>query len=264
VIYLQDVWASYGERPVLRGLSVNCEAQKITALVGPSGSGKSTILRVAMGLHNVDKGFVVVDGEHCEDYNERRWRDVRRKMGLVFQNSALFDSLTVLQNVGFHPFYVERYPWKKVRSMAMDMLEELGLDEAANKMPSQLSGGMQRRVALARSLVYHPKILMYDEPTTGLDPLNIDIVSDLIVETAERFGVTSLVVSHDLQAITRVADEVVIIANGTAHSIGPPEQLLLSDEPEVVEFTRSWREQIAHFAGAVHAPPPDQSAIMAE
>jgi phospholipid/cholesterol/gamma-HCH transport system ATP-binding protein len=254
LIYFEDVWASYGERPVLRGLTINCEAKKITALVGPSGSGKSTILRVAMGLWPADKGFVVVDGEHCEHYSERRWREVRRKMGLVFQNSALFDSLTVLQNVGFHPFYVERYPWKKVRNMAMEMLRELGLEESANKMPSQLSGGMQRRVALARSLVYHPKILLYDEPTTGLDPLNIDIVSELICETAEKFGVTSIVVSHDLQAITRVAEEVVIIANGTAHSIGPPSELLLSDEPDVVDFTRSWREQIAHFSGAVKLP----------
>jgi phospholipid/cholesterol/gamma-HCH transport system ATP-binding protein len=248
VIYLENVWASYGDKPVLRGITVNCEAQRITALVGPSGSGKSTILRVAMGLWPVEKGFVVVDGEHCEHYQERRWRDVRRKMGMVFQSSALFDSLTVLQNVAFFPYYVERRPWKVVRNQAMEMLRELGLEEHANKMTSQLSGGMERRVALARSLVYHPKILLYDEPTTGLDPLNIDIVSDLIVETAERFGVTSVVVSHDLQAITRVADEVIIIGNGIGHSIGPPEALLSSSEPEVVQFTQAWRDQVHHFA----------------
>ena len=249
------MWASYGDKPVLRGLTVNCEAQQITALVGPSGSGKSTILRVAMGLHATDKGFVVVDGEHCEDYTERRWREVRRKMGLVFQNSALFDSLTVLQNVGFFPFYVERQPWRKVRNRAEEILRELGLQDSANKLPNQLSGGMQRRVALARSLVYHPKILLYDEPTTGLDPLNIDIVSDMIVETAERFGVTSIVVSHDLQAITRVADEVIIIGNGIGHSIGPPTALLQSQEPEVLEFTRAWRDQIAHYAEYVNHQP---------
>ncbi|MDQ3023548.1 MAG: ATP-binding cassette domain-containing protein, partial [bacterium] len=197
MILLDDVWVSFGEKQVLQGISVYCQPERITALVGPSGSGKSTILRAAMGLLPVDKGFVVVDGEHCEHYTERRWREVRRKMGLVFQNSALFDSLTVLQNVGFYPFYVERKPWKTVRNTAMQLLQELGLDEHAGKMPAQLSGGMQRRVALARSLIYHPKILMYDEPTTGLDPLNIDIVSELIVETAERFRVTSIVVSHD-------------------------------------------------------------------
>jgi phospholipid/cholesterol/gamma-HCH transport system ATP-binding protein len=252
MIYFEDVWASYGDRPVLRGVTINCEAEKITALVGPSGSGKSTILRIAMGLWHSDRGFVVVDGEHCEDYDERRWREVRRKMGLVFQNSALFDSLTVLQNVGFFPFYVERQPWRKVRNMALEMLRELGLEEHANKLPAQLSGGMQRRVALARSLVYHPKILMYDEPTTGLDPLNIDIVCDLIVEAAERFNVTSVVVSHDLQAITRVADDVIIIGNGIGHSIGPPEGLLTSAEPEVVEFTSAWREQIQQFADVVN------------
>nr|MDQ3024365.1 hypothetical protein [bacterium] len=109
-----------------------------------------------------------------------------------------------------------------------------------------------------RSLIYHPKILMYDEPTTGLDPLNIDIVSELIVETAERFRVTSFVVSHDLQAITRVADEVIIIGNGIGHSIGPPEALLTSSEPEVVEFTKAWREQVVRFASVIEGEPFEQ------
>jgi phospholipid/cholesterol/gamma-HCH transport system ATP-binding protein len=252
VITLENVWASYGDKPVLKGISLSCAPQKITALVGPSGSGKSTILRVVMGLWHVDEGAVIIDGEHCEGFHEREWREVRRKMGMVFQNSALFDSLTVVQNVGFFPYYVEHQPWRKVRHEALQILNELGLADSANKMPSELSGGMQRRVALARSLIYHPKILLYDEPTTGLDPLNIDVVSDLIVETGERFGVTSVVVSHDLQAIMRVADEVVIIGGGIGHSIGEPENLLRSAEPDVVSFTQAWRDQIDHFSAALN------------
>lgn len=252
MLALENVWASYGDKPVLRGISLRCAPEQITALVGPSGSGKSTVLRVIMGLWPVDEGRVLIEGEEVQHLSEPQWRRVRRKMGMVFQNSALFDSLTVLQNVAFYPYYVEKRPWKRVEQHAMEVLTELGLADAATKLPSQLSGGMQRRVALARTLIYRPKILLYDEPTTGLDPLNIDIVADLIVETADRFGVTSVVVSHDLQAIMRVADEVVIIGSGQGHSIGPPANLLRSDEPEVVSFTQAWREQVEHFSAALN------------
>lgn len=250
MITFEDVWASYGESQVLRGVTFTAETLKTTALVGPSGSGKSTCLRLIMGFMKADRGRIRIDGQDVEQLNTAEWMAVRRKMGMVFQNSALFDSMTVCQNVGFFPHYVEGRPWRRVRWQALELLRELDLENAADKMPSELSGGMQRRVALARSLIYRPTILLYDEPTTGLDPQMTDVVNDLIREMSERYGVTSIVVSHDLPSINVIADHVVLIEDGASRIVGPPSQLLHSDEEQVRRFASSWREQIlAHAKG---------------
>jgi phospholipid/cholesterol/gamma-HCH transport system ATP-binding protein len=246
MIELQDVWMDYGGPPVLKGVSFRCAAKRVTAVVGPSGSGKSSVLRLLMGLAQISRGSVRIGGQSIAGLSERQWRHVRRRMGMVFQNSALFDSLTVLENVGFYPFYVERQPWRKVAAAALELLEELGLSEAANRLPEELSGGMQRRVALARALIYKPEILLYDEPTTGLDPANTEIVNELIREMNEKYGVTSVVVTHDLQCVQDVADEVVLIDAGESLVIGGPADMLTSADPRVAAFTASWR---AHFHG---------------
>ena len=248
MIEFADVWLSFDERPVLRGVSFMAQSRKITALIGPSGSGKSTVLKLLIGFLYPDQGRITIDGEDVTLAGERQWRQVRRKMGMVFQNSALFDSMTVCQNVGFYPHYVERVPWRKVREQVMDVLDELGLEDAADKMPGELSGGMQRRVALARSLIYRPKILLYDEPTTGLDPHMTAIVTDLIAEMNEKYGVTSVVVSHDLPSIHEIADHVVLIDGGQSVTVGPPQQLLHSTDPQVQKFAAVWREQIRLYA----------------
>ncbi|MCC7479376.1 ATP-binding cassette domain-containing protein [bacterium] len=248
MIIFKDVSVSFSGQRVLRGVSLHVKSGSITTIVGPSGSGKSTILRVAMGFRTVDSGSVAIDGEDVTSISEKRWTRVRRKMGMVFQHSALFDSLSVVENVGFYPYYVDRLPWRKVREQAMELLSELGLAESANKMPEELSGGMQRRVALARALVYHPKILLYDEPTTGLDPQNSDLVSNMIREANEKFGVTSVVVTHDLQCIHALSDEVVLITGGEGFSIGKPHQLFVATDPRVVDFTQVWRKQMLDYA----------------
>lgn len=248
MIQLNDVWLSFDGQRVLRGISLRCERGKITTIVGPSGSGKSTVLRIAMGFLQVDSGQVSVDGEEVTRIPEKRWTRVRRKMGMVFQHSALFDSLSVVENVGFYPYFVDRQPWRKVREEAMNLLSELGLADAANKMPEQLSGGMQRRVALARALVYHPKILLYDEPTTGLDPQNSELVSSMIREANEKFGVTSIVVTHDLQCIHGISDDVILVTQGEGIDIGKPHQLFVNSDPRVVSFTQVWRDQMHDFS----------------
>lgn len=249
MIEFQDVWARYDTEPVLKGVSFVAQSRRITALVGPSGSGKSTALRLIIGFLKPERGNILVEGQSVIALSEAGWVEMRRKMGMVFQSSALFDSLTVLENVGFYPHYVERQPWRKVRGEVLKLLAELGLSSAANKLPGELSGGMRRRVALARSLIYRPKILLYDEPTTGLDPQMTDVVNDLIREMNERFGVTSIVVSHDLPSISAVADHVVLIDEGESLEVGPPRQLLHSSDPRVQAFAASWREQIrAHAA----------------
>jgi phospholipid/cholesterol/gamma-HCH transport system ATP-binding protein len=255
MIEFVDVWASYETQLVLKGVSFAAESLKITALVGPSGSGKSTVLRLIMGFLQAERGRILIDGVDVGKLSEREWRGVRSKMGMVFQNSALFDSMTVLQNVGFYPHYVEGQPWRKVRLAVMELLEELSLADAADKLPDELSGGMQRRVALARSLIYKPKILLYDEPTTGLDPQMTEVVNELIREMRERYGVTSIVVSHDLPSISAIADHVVLIDEGESHTVGPPSELLRSGDPRVCAFAASWREQILEHAKELVAQP---------
>ncbi len=255
MIIFDDVWVNLGGQRVLRGVSLHVKTGSITTIVGPSGSGKSTVLRVAMGFRVADSGSVTVDGEDVTHIPEKRWARVRRKMGMVFQHSALFDSLTVVENVGFYLYYVDRLPWRKVREQSMELLSELGLADSANKMPEELSGGMQRRVALARALVYHPKILLYDEPTTGLDPQNSDLVSRMIREANEKFGVTSVVVTHDLQCIHSISDDVNLITDGECIDIGKPHQLFVNPDPRVVAFTSVWREQMLEYASEMRGEP---------
>jgi phospholipid/cholesterol/gamma-HCH transport system ATP-binding protein len=251
MIIFDDVWARYGTELVLRGVSFTADSLKITALVGPSGSGKSTCLRLIMGFIKAERGRILIDGQDVEQLNEREWVSVRSKMGMVFQNSALFDSMTVCQNVGFYPRFVERQPWRKVRRDVMLLLHELGLEDAADKLPGELSGGMQRRVALARSLIYKPKVLLYDEPTTGLDPQMTDVVNEMVREMSERYGVTSIVVSHDLPSINAVADHVVLIDRGESLTIGKPAELLRGEDPRLKAFAGGWREQVLAQAQAI-------------
>ena len=244
MVELANVESSFEGRRILKGVSFVARDKKITALVGASGSGKSTVLKLIMGFFQPDSGQILIEGEDIVGLPERKLLEVRRKMGMVFQHSALFDSMTVAENVGFYPFYVEKQPWKKVRSRVMGLLRDLGMADDAHKLPGELSGGMQRRVALGRALIYHPQILLYDEPTTGLDPHMTSVVDDLITETNERFGVTSIVVSHDLPSVCRIADHVVLLSDGQSLDIGPPEGLLESSDERVIEFTREWRSQV--------------------
>lgn len=248
MIRFENVWASYGRQQVLHGVDVHCAEGLVTAIVGESGSGKSTVLRLMMGFMLADRGRITIDGEDVTQLTERSWFKIRRKMGMVFQTSALFDSLTVCQNVGFYPHYVEGIPWRKVRPRAMEMLSEVGLADDAFKLPGELSGGMRRRVALARSLIYRPKILLYDEPTTGLDPQMIAVVNELILEMSDKYGVTSVVVTHDLECVHEVADHVVLLEEGRAVTVGPPHQLLVSEDPAVLSFTSNWRKSIRGYA----------------
>lgn len=252
MIRFEDVWLAFEEHQVLRGVSFQAAEGKITALVGASGSGKSTILKLLIGFLTADRGRIVIDGEDVTGLGERQWAKMRRKMGMVFQDSALFDSLDVCMNVGFYPHFVEKQPWRKVLPRVMELLKDVGLEHDHRKMPGELSGGMQRRVALARSLIYHPKILLYDEPTTGLDPGMIEVVNELILEMGEKYGVTSIVVSHNLECIHHVADHVVLLTGGGAVTVGAPHQLLISDEPPVRAFTRSWRLSMERYAGELY------------
>jgi len=259
MLELVNVTAGYGGNRVLSEVNLRAESNKITTIVGASGSGKSTILRILMGFVRPLSGQVIVDGEDITRLRESAMARVREKMGLVFQESALFDSLTVEQNVGFYLLYGRRRKWRDVAPLVRDILNELGLSGYEKKFPSELSGGMIRRVALARALIYRPKILLYDEPTTGLDPAMVSVVNDMIIEMSEKFKVTSVVVTHDLDTVLTVSDDTYLLSGGTAIHVGSPINLLLSDNEEIRKFTASWSEHIKKFAEIQEKNPPKLS-----
>ncbi len=256
MLKLIDIRAGYGNTEVLHGVSLVAEGNVTTAIIGSSGGGKSTLLKVIMGFLRPTSGRLIIDGEDVTHCSEHAFAEHRLKMGLVFQESALFDSLTVAENIGFFPFYREKQPWRKVLPRVREMLDMLGLEGIESKYPAELSGGMRRRVALGRTLIYRPKVLLYDEPTTGLDPTMINIVDEIIREMNEKFKVTSVLVSHDLESVLDVAERVFLMHEGVALDVGEPHQLLTSEDPIVCQFTKSWREHVEMYRRLIHGPEP--------
>lgn len=258
MLKLVDIRAGYGNTEVLHGVNLIAEERVTTAIIGTSGGGKSTLLKVIMGFLRANSGQLIIDGADVAKCSEHEFAEHRLKMGLVFQESALFDSLTVAENIGFFPFYRAKQPWRKVLPRVREMLDMLGLEGIENKYPSELSGGMRRRVALGRTLIYRPKILLYDEPTTGLDPTMINHVDEIIREMNEKFQVTSILVSHDLESVLDVAERVFLMHEGVALDVGEPHNLLTSTDPVVGQFTKSWREHVEMYRRLIHGcePPP--------
>ncbi len=224
-IRVRELHKSYGPHHVLKGLDVELLRARVNMVIGPSGSGKSVLMRQVTRLERPDAGHILLDGEDLAPLRGRTLAEARRRFGMVFQLSALFDSMTVYDNVAFPLREHSRLSERAIRERVMGRLAELGVDRAAAKMPAELSGGMQRRVAVARALMLDTEILIYDEPTTGLDPITARQVDDLIVETRERHGVTTVVVSHDIASVFRIAEHVVFLHFGEVLAEGPPEHI---------------------------------------
>ncbi len=205
-------------------------------MIGGSGSGKTTLLKIMGGLDKPSGGAVLVSGVDIVPLGEKELNPVRKRIGMVFQYSALLDWMTVAENVAFPLREHSRLQPGTIRERTLEKLSVLGLEEAAAKYPSELSGGMKKRVALARALILEPEIVMYDEPTSGLDPVMARVVDDLIVETRDRFGVTSIVISHDMAATVRVADSVHLLASGSIVASGTPRELLEGVNAQTREF----------------------------
>ncbi len=256
MLKLEGIRAGYGDTEVLHGVDLVAKERVTTAIIGSSGSGKSTLLKVIMGFLRPTAGKLIIDGEDVAHVSEHEFARHRQKMGLVFQESALFDSLTVAENVGFFPYYREKKPWGKVLPLVREMLEMLDLPGIEHKYPAELSGGMRRRVALGRTLIYRPKILLYDEPTTGLDPTMIGHVDEIIREMNEKFQVTSILVSHDLESVLDVAEHVFLIQDGVAQDVGEPWKLLTSKDSRVMAFTKSWRDHVEMYRKLMHSKLP--------
>lgn len=238
-IRVRDLHKSYGGEEVLRGISFDLLRGRSNLIIGPSGAGKSVLMRQLIRLERPDRGQILIDGEDIVPLSDFDLMPIRRRFGMVFQMSALFDSLTVFDNVAFPLREHGRLPPAEVRERVMQRLTDLKVDHAAQRMPSEISGGMQKRVALARALVLETSILIYDEPTTGLDPISTQAVDDLIVETQQKFRVTTIVISHDMASVFRIADHIHFLADGRLLESGTPQELLRSQEPKTVDFLRA-------------------------
>lgn len=236
MIRLRNVYKSFGSQKVLDDLNLVIPEGKITAIIGPSGEGKSVLLKHLIGLLQPDSGQVEVDGESMIGLRRSQLNRIREKFGMLFQNVALFDSMSCFENVAFPLQEKTDLPKDEIRRRVLAALEDVGLKNIENKFPDELSGGMKKRVGLARAVVLNPKIILFDEPTTGLDPIIKRAIHQLIKETHARFGFTAVIVSHEIPEIFDVAQNVAMLYRGKILQHGSPDEIVNSDHPAVRQF----------------------------
>jgi phospholipid/cholesterol/gamma-HCH transport system ATP-binding protein len=246
VIEIRDLWKSFGDNHVLKGIDVSIPRGTTYVVLGGSGSGKTVLMKHVIGLLKPDRGGVTVDGVEISRLTGKPLTEARQRFGMVFQGAALFDSMTVFENVAF-PLRERRgarFPAAEVRRRVVEKLAVVDLgEEVLERWPAQLSGGMRKRVALARALVSDPQIVLYDEPTTGLDPITTDYVDDMIVHAKERLGITSMVISHDIASAFKVADRLAVLYDGHIAAEGTPAEVRQSRDPYVQRFLSMWFEK---------------------
>jgi len=235
-IVFKDIYKSFGRKQVLKGLNLSIRRGETIVVLGRSGCGKSVTLKILLGLLRLDSGQVYLDGEEISDLSEKKMVDIRKKIGMLFQGSALFDSLTVGENVAFALTEHSDKSKNEISEIVRRNLQFVELEGSENLMPSELSGGMKKRVALARAMAYQPEILLYDEPTTGLDPITATTINALIRKTQKEYGVTSVVVTHELDSGFSVADRVAVMDGGRVLEIGTIEDIKSSKN----EFVRTF------------------------
>jgi phospholipid/cholesterol/gamma-HCH transport system ATP-binding protein len=236
MIKIVNVHKSFGGHAVLKGIDLEIPKGAITVIVGQSGEGKSVLLKSLIGLTVPDSGAVLVDGVDVMGLDSQGRNELRKKFGMLFQGAALFDSMNVHENVAFPLREHTEASEAEITQRVTVALAEVGLKDVGRKMPAELSGGMRKRVGLARALILKPEIILYDEPTTGLDPLLSDSVDNLILQTQKRRPITSVVVSHDMQATLRIADKVALLHDGKILEQGSPEEFRKSKKPFVQQF----------------------------
>jgi phospholipid/cholesterol/gamma-HCH transport system ATP-binding protein len=241
-IRIRGLNKTFGPQHVLRGLDLDIERGKINIIIGGSGQGKSVLMKHLMGLLKPDSGEIRVDGEDVVALSDAEMRRLRRKFGMVFQYAALFDSLNVVENIAFPLLERYRLPRGEIMDRVRDLLKRLDLGHIAGieqKFPAELSGGQRKRVGLARALIDRPEILLYDEPTTGLDPVATKNVDEMILRASRDFGVTSVVISHDMASTFRIGDRVSMLDEGKILVTGPAQDVLRSSFPQLREFVET-------------------------
>ena len=237
IIVLKDVKKQFGDSWVLKGIDLVCRHAETTVIIGGSGAGKTTLLRQIVALEKPTSGQIFIDGEDIVPLGEKDLNRVRKKFGMVYQYAALLDSINVLENVAFPLVEHTKLSKKDIKERVVEKMKILGLDDnVIYKFPSELSGGMRKRVGLARALMLEPKIIVYDEPTSGLDPLTSRLVDDLIEEMRERFQVTSLVISHDIASCFRIAHQAILLIRGEIVARGRPDELARGDSEVARDF----------------------------
>ena len=236
-ISLRGVTKAFGDKPVLRGIDLDVAAGESMVVIGGSGSGKSVLLKCILGLMHPDRGSIKVDGEEVVELNERGRARVMRKFGMLFQGGALFDSLRVWQNVAFGPIQSDGMAPAKAHEIAIAKLGNVGLGpEIGELFPSELSGGMQKRVALARAIAREPEIIFFDEPTTGLDPIMADVINELIVKCVSALGATAVSITHDMASARKIGHRVAMLYEGKLIWQGPVAEIDHCGNPHVDQF----------------------------
>ena len=237
----------YGDRTILHGVDMTIGRAETLVVIGGSGAGKSTLVRHLIALERPTSGKIMIDGTDISSLDDVQLAKARRRFGMVFQKYALFDSMTVFDNVAFPLREQTKLSEKDIKEKAMTKLKELGVDHAATLTPAQISGGMAKRVGIARALVMEPELLIYDEPTSGLDPVTSRTVDQLIEEMRERFGVTSVVITHDMVSAFDIADRIAMLIKGRVVAQGSPAEVLKLDNEDVQRFIRSSGVDIKRF-----------------
>jgi len=214
-IQMKNIYKSFGDKHILKGVDLNVERGTSMVIIGGSGSGKSVTLKNILGIIKPDSGSILIDGQETTTLNEKERDTLMKKFGMLFQGGALFDSLPVWENVGFGLIHAEGMSKKDAHDIALEKLRAVGLSgKIADLLPAELSGGMQKRVSLARAIATNPEIIFFDEPTTGLDPIMADVINDLIVQCVRDLGATALTITHDMSSVRKIADNVAMIYDG--------------------------------------------------
>ena len=236
MIEIIDLHKSFDGTPVLDGVSLYVEDGESFVIIGRSGGGKSVLLRHIIGLIKPDSGRIFIDGVDIVPLSEREMDPIRKKMGVLFQGAALFDSMTVFENVAFPLRREGKVPEEEVRRRVAHALEVVELSGSEDKKPAELSGGMKKRVGLARAIIHHPKFLFFDEPTTGLDPIMADSINNLILRVCEHVQCTSIAVTHDMTSAYKISDRIAMLRQGKILTVGTPEDIQNSKDPVVRRF----------------------------
>jgi len=235
-IRIRDLHKSFGAKQVLDGVNIDVAPAESLVIIGGSGTGKSVLLKHVIGLLKPDSGTIEVDGTAVETLGNREITEFRRKFGMAFQEGALFDSMTVWQNVAFPLQRLTKKSRREIHDRVEECLEMVRLEGVSDKMPAQLSGGMRRRVGFARAIAHSPEILLFDEPTTGLDPITTALVDEVIVDLNDRLKTTTVTITHDLESAWRIGDRIAMIHRGKIIAEAPPEEFRRLDDPRVQQF----------------------------
>ncbi|MBR1646502.1 MAG: ABC transporter ATP-binding protein [Selenomonadaceae bacterium] len=238
MIKLINVTKIFGLKVALRSVNLEIADGETLAIIGGSGSGKSTLLRLMIGLIQPTSGQIWIGNDEISQMTEKELMRVRLRMGMVFQYSALFDSMTVGDNVAFGLVEHTNYSREKIQTIVREKLKQVGLEGVENRMPNELSGGMKKRVSLARAIAFGPEIIFYDEPSSGLDPITTNKIDELIIETQRALNVTSIVVTHDMVSACRIADRIAMVHNGELVAVDTPDNFKKLDDPQIKAFFR--------------------------